>query len=61
MAKHFVVKCKACGFVLYAGDRPRPVKDIVAEWGGKCPRCASRLGEEPARIVVRARGKALRL
>ena len=46
------VMCMHCSFILYKGNTPVSLKEIVKKYGNRCPRCLSELSNTPQRIEI---------
>ena len=47
-----VIKCSSCGFELYKGRSAIEPREVIKQWGGRCPVCMSPLSIKPLKIEV---------
>ena len=50
-----IVKCSSCGFILYKSNQPKPIEDILMQWGFRCPCCMSPLSLDEMQFKCEAR------
>ncbi|RLE81149.1 MAG: hypothetical protein DRJ52_04810 [Thermoprotei archaeon] len=54
------IVCSKCNFVLYKGNDPVPPEEIIKKYGGRCPRCLSRLSITPRAMEISILKRKLR-